>query len=124
MSAVAYPDLKTHILEHEWLQDSPGDINPLFTGGTTQYFFNQGASSRPCTLFYDGSIRLLPVQEVLQSQVRLDTGGDHEGASLWCHDWIGLDYFENQSYGMPEQETSFHVMTRFGIRGRDTLGTD
>lgn len=128
LSAVVYPELKTHILEHEWLQRAPGDVNPLFAGATTPYFFNQGYASAPCTLFYDGSARMMGVREVVQSDIRLAvqrSKGTGEGCpSLWCADWTGKDYFEGQSYGFPAEETSYHVMTRLGIRGRDTIGEE
>lgn len=128
LGAAVYPELKTHILEHEWLQNAPGDINPLFNGAKTPYFFNQGLASAPCTLFLDGSARLMGVREVIQSEHRLAAqradGGALTYASLWCTDWMGQDYFENQSHGFPCSHTSYHVFTRYGIRGRDTIGAE
>lgn len=120
VSKAVYPDLKTRMLEHEWLQNAPGDTNPLFDSHDEPYYFNQGIHSSPCTLFYDGSVRLMGVQEVVESNQRLVHS--NESQSLWCHDWGGKNYFEEQGYGFENERTSYHVMTRFGIEGRDTIG--
>jgi prepilin-type N-terminal cleavage/methylation domain-containing protein len=121
----SYPDLKTRMLEHEWLQNPPGagsDTNPLFSGGNTPYYFNHGIRSAPCATFFDGSCRIIGVQESTKSNQRVERQTD--GQSLWINDWLGKDYYEAQSYGFPEEETSFHVMTRHGIKGRDTIGEE
>ena len=127
-----YPDLKTRVLEHEWLQNPPGgggDTNPLFSGGNTPYFFNHGIRSAPCTLFMDGSVRVMGVQEAVKSNQRVQRQGpstdwECEAPSLWIRDSGNKTYFQGQSYGFPEEETSYHIMTRFGICGRDTIGEE
>jgi len=123
-----YPDLKTRMLEHEWLQNTPGggDTNPLFAGGQTPYFFNHGIRSAPCTLFFDGAVRVMGVQESIKSNDRVERpdGFSNQNPSLWIADANGNTYYEGQSYGFPEEETSYHIMTRFGIAGRDTIGEE
>jgi len=122
-----YPDLKTHIIEHNWLQNPPADCNPACPCGSfddgkcTPYYFNHSIDSSPASLFYDGHIRLLPNTEVYAAdqQVLKDTGGIdglwHRGTSF------GIDgYFI--PYGFDDVPLSHHILTTDGIMGRDTLG--
>jgi len=121
-----YPNLKTQIIEHHWLQNGPpADCNPAWDGpwgqGCEPYYFNHSIDSSPATLFYDGHIRLLPNTEVLAAdlQVLKDTGGVdglwHRGTSF------GIDgYFI--PYGFDDVPLSHHILTTDGIMGRDTLG--
>jgi prepilin-type N-terminal cleavage/methylation domain-containing protein len=115
----AYPDLKTHMLEHSWLQNSPGLCNPHFTG-CEPYYFNHSIDSAPVTLFYDGSVRLLPNSEVLSADFQIlgQTGGVD---GLWHRGTpFGADgYLIGDSYDYVP--LSHHVLTTDGILGRDTL---
>jgi type II secretory pathway pseudopilin PulG len=115
----AYPDLKTHMLEHSWIQNSPGLCNPAFTG-CEPYYFNHSIDSAPVTLFYDGSVRLLPNSEVLAGdfQILAQTGGVdglwHRGTPFGPN-----GYLIDASYD--DVPLSHHVLTTDGILGRDTL---
>jgi hypothetical protein len=115
----AYPDLKTHMLEHSWIQNSPGLCNPAFTG-CEPYYFNHSIDSAPVTLFYDGSVRLLPNSEVLAGdfQILAQTGGVdglwHRGTPFGPN-----GYLIDASYDYVP--LSHHVLTTDGILGRDTL---
>jgi len=113
-----YPDLKTHTLEHYWLQDRPSKSMPN-TGGVP-WFFNGGEASKPATRFYDGHVALLPVKQVLRSNrvVKIQTSEE-----LWIDEgrcFGGGGYFTAYAKN-PENPTSFHVFTTVGIRGRDVL---
>jgi hypothetical protein len=115
-----YPNLKTHMLEHSWVQDPPADCNPTFLG-CEPYWFNHGIESTPVTLFYDGSVRLLPNTEVFASdQLVLNQTNGVDG--LWHR---GTPFGED-GYFIPEgfdgTPLSHHVLTTEGILGRDTLG--
>ncbi len=115
-----YPALKTLMLEHNWLQNPPGECNPAFTG-CEPYHFNHGIDSAPVTLFYDGSVRLLPNAEVLFAdfQVLSQTGGVD---GLWHR---GTPFGTNGYFidaGFDFSPLSHHVLTTDGILGRDTLG--
>ena len=115
-----YPDLKTHILEHSWVQNPPGPCNPAFFG-CVPFFFNQGVDSSPVTLFYDGHVRLLPNSEVLfadfqvLAQTRQVDGLWHRGTPFGAGGYFIAEGFD----GVP---LSHHVLTTDGILGRDTLG--
>jgi len=126
VGAASYPDLKTRVLEHSWLQNPPADVNPLISGGQTPYYFNHGIRSAPCTLFFDGAVRVMGVQEAVKSNQRVSRQEDAE--SLWlsgnCCGGPSDGYFENQGYGFADERTSFHVLTRLGIKGRDTVGEE
>jgi hypothetical protein len=115
-----YPDLKTHMLEHSWLQNSPGLCNIHFTG-CEPYYFNHSIDSAPVTLFYDGSVRLLPNTEVLAAdQQVLDQTNGVDG--LWHR---GTPFGSGGyliGYGYDSVPLSHHVLTTDGILGRDTLG--
>ncbi len=115
----AYPDLKTHMLEHSWLQNSPGECNPHYTG-CEPYYFNHSIDSAPVTLFYDGSVRLLPNAEVLSGDFQIlgQTGGVdglwHRGTPFGAN-----GYLIDVSYDFVP--LSHHILTTDGILGRDTL---
>jgi type II secretory pathway pseudopilin PulG len=115
-----YPDLKTHVLEHSWVQNPPGPCNPAFSG-CEPYYFNGGIDSSPVTLFYDGHVRLLPNTEVLFADLQvLAQSGQVDG--LWHRGTpFGASgyYIDDGFDGVP---LSHHVLTTDGILGRDTLG--
>ena len=123
LDGAAFPDLKTHMIEHNWAQNPPADCNPAFPDGTPcrPYLFNHGIDSAPATLFYDGHTRLLPNTEVFAAdqQILEQTGGVD---GLWSRDTpFGTSgYFIDVGYdGVP---LSHHILTTDGILGRDTLG--
>ena len=78
------------------------------------------------------------VQEAVKSNQRARRQGsqreefgleeDDEVPSLWmrglCCDGPTDGYFENQGYGFNDERTSFHILTRGGIQGRDTIGEE
>ena len=121
-SQVKFPTLKTHMLEHQWLQNVKIPCNASFEG-CVPYFFNHSFQSAPVTLFYDGSVRLMGVMEALSSDRRASrqTAG---GVGLWTRDTpFGDDgYFISDAYDFAA--TSYHILTTEGIRGRDTIGRE
>ncbi|UCD76272.1 MAG: hypothetical protein JSV91_04975, partial [Phycisphaerales bacterium] len=124
MSQALYADLKTHMCEHHWLQNSRLDCNPSFIfgfyNGCEPYFFNHGWESVPQCLFYDGHIEGLGVREAEMASSRNEA---QAGYNLW-HDripgWDENGYFSELAYDW--SNTSYHVLTTDGIRGRDKLG--
>jgi prepilin-type N-terminal cleavage/methylation domain-containing protein len=119
---VKYPTLKTHMLEHHWLQDPEVPCNDAFLGDCEPYYFNHGYHSVPVTLFYDGSVRLMSVIEAMSSDRR------HEfqtGYGLWSRNtpFQTDGFFISDGYDNAA-ETSFHILTTDGVRGRDTLGRE
>jgi hypothetical protein len=101
------------MIEHGWLQkhppgyDLPGD-----------YLFNASLQSQPVTLFYDGSIRLLSVREAIESDARFVHQNDY---GLWSRDTPFGDSGYLSGIAFDFADTSYHVLTTDGIRGRDTL---
>ncbi|MEE8154293.1 MAG: prepilin-type N-terminal cleavage/methylation domain-containing protein [Phycisphaerales bacterium] len=131
MSLIRYPTLKTHMLEHPWLQNVRRVCNPAFSGGVADqcepYYFNHGFESTPATLFYDGHVRLMGTQEALNAN-RRHLG--QTGIGLWSIDTPfegGYDpgddggYFMEFAYDFTS--TSYHILTIDGALGRDTLGS-
>jgi len=133
MSQALYPALKTHMLEHHWLQQRRAECNPGFIGGNYDgcepYYFNHGWESVPVGMFYDGHVEAVGVREAIAADSRMtaQTGSDLWG--LWSRDTAfgavedPLDggYFMDLSYDTLSY-TSFHILTTDGIRGRDKLG--
>ncbi|MHC5004775.1 MAG: type II secretion system protein [Planctomycetota bacterium] len=117
-----HPDLKTHILEHHWLQQSRADCNRAFEPGTYDgcepYYFNHSWESVPVTLFYDGHVGALGVREAEAADTRMQVQSGH---GLWSRDtpFGGDGYFIDLGYDFAS--TSFHILTTDGIRGRDTI---
>jgi type II secretory pathway pseudopilin PulG len=115
-----YPDLKTHIIEHSWLQGPPAECNPAFFG-CTPYFFNAGIDSSPLALFFDGHVRLLPNSEVLLADFQV-LAQTKQVDGLWhrATPFGASGYFIESGFdGVP---LSHHILTTDGILGRDTLG--
>jgi hypothetical protein len=125
-----YPALKTHMLEHHWLQNAPFDnCNPGWDPGTygngqgtcEPYYFNHGRASVPMTLFYDGHVEGVSVERAMDDDetVRAMTGSDNWG--LWSKDtpWGEDGYFSEYAYD--QAQTSFHILTTDGAEGRDVL---
>jgi hypothetical protein len=113
-----YPNLKTHMIEHNWFRNAPVSCNPAFADWCEPYWFNHGINVSPVTLFYDGSVRLLPNTEALAAdqQVLDQTGGEdglwHRGTGFG-EDGYGI------SFGYDGTPVSHHILTTDGILGRD-----
>ncbi|MDY7109459.1 MAG: prepilin-type N-terminal cleavage/methylation domain-containing protein [Planctomycetota bacterium] len=133
-SQALYPDLKTHMLEHHWIQQRRSECNPNFIGGTyggcEPYYFNHGWESVPVALFYDGHVESIGVREAIAADSRMIAQTETEDWGLWSRDtpFGGTEepapdggYFMELSYDTLSF-TSFHVLTTDGIRGRDKLG--
>jgi prepilin-type N-terminal cleavage/methylation domain-containing protein len=119
---VKYPTLKTHMLEHQWLQNVKVPCNASFFG-CQPYFFNHSFQSAPVTLFYDGSVRLMGVMEAMSSDRRAMRQSS-DGVGLWTRDTpFGTGgYFIDAGYDFAA--SSYHILTTNGIRGRDTVGRE
>jgi type II secretory pathway pseudopilin PulG len=117
---VRYPTLKTHMLEHDWLQNTKVPCNDSYVG-CEPYYFNQSYRSMPATLLYDGSVRLVGVIECMSSDRRHLR---QAGYGLWSRD---TPFGENGWFiaeGYDFAESSFHILTTQGVLGRDTLGRE
>ena len=132
MSQIEFPSMKTQMLEHPWLQNVRTVCNPSFAGtfqdACEPYYFNMGWESAPATSFYDGSVRLMGVQEALDAdrRFRAQNGGE---IGLWNNaSTFGGDYAPSGSggyysdYAYDWTSTSYHILTTGGGNGRDTLG--
>ncbi|MFO0873957.1 MAG: type II secretion system protein [Phycisphaerales bacterium] len=119
-----YPDLKTRMVEHNWLQQKPGsDVNYNFAGGYTPWFFNHGFKSSPVTLFYDGHVQVVGCGDAMDADSRAKAAVGSGGQGLWSRDTpLGTNgYYIPQSYDFVV-DTSFHILTLNGILGRDVIG--
>lgn len=143
MGQASFPDLKTHMLEHHWLQGAHSDCNSNFEGGTYNgcepYYFNAGWESVPVALFYDGHIEGIGVREAMKASARNNSqagyhlwhtetsfGGTLPEDAIGSGDYLEGGYFMDASWDPPSNRqracTSFHVLTTDGILGRDKLG--
>jgi prepilin-type N-terminal cleavage/methylation domain-containing protein len=124
-SQALYPGLKTHMLEHHWLQNAAVDCNPGFHPGTyagcEPYYFNHSWVSSPVTLFYDGHVGSVGVRDAMRADGRMRTQTDNDAWGLWSHDTpLGINGYFHE-YGYDQANTSFHILTTDGIRGRDIV---
>ncbi len=126
MGQITYPSLKTHMIEHQWLQNARAECNPAFIVvpdlGMLEcepYYFNHGTDSQPVTLFYDGHVDLVGVLGAMLDDRRHD---NQVGYGLWSRDtpFGNNGYFIDNGYDFAEN--SFHILTTEGARGRDILG--
>ena len=142
----AYPELKTRMIEHSWLQNKEGpDVQPNFKQPTIEpYYFNHCINSQPASLFCEGHIALPGCSDrmdgnvqVMQSNMANTTKvlkenglfasstlsniaggpwGDYGGY------YTGPDGKTGSKFNYDEQvNTSFHVFTVDGIQGRDFI---
>jgi prepilin-type N-terminal cleavage/methylation domain-containing protein len=139
MSQATFPDLKTQIIEHHWLQGSRRKTcNPYFTGGVYSgcqpFYYNASIESNPVCLFFDGHVGSLSVLDAMESCKRVNaqvTGNSSGNAGTWSKDTpLGGDYEDgatngywmgNGGPGFDWACTSFHILTRDGIKGRDIV---
>jgi len=117
---VRYPTLKTHMIEHHWLQNAKQPCNAAFLG-CEPYNFNHSFQSVPVTLFYDGSIRMMSVLEAMSSDQRHQR---QVGFGLWSRDTPFGDNGYLIADGYDFAASSFHILTIDGVRGRDTVGRE
>jgi len=91
--------------------------------GCEPYYFNHSYQSMPVTLFYDGSVRIMSVLEAMSSDRRHQRQHPN-GIGLWTRQTtFGEEgYLHDDGYDFAE--TSFHILTADGVRGRDTLGRE
>jgi len=132
-SQATYPDLKTHMIEHHWLQNRKKVCNPNFAGGTydgcTPYFFNHSLESAPVTLFYDGHIAAGGQRDAIADnhRVAVQNGRPNDGGLWTIHTPNGGTYddYGTGGYFMAQAldwtSTSYHIFTTDGIKGRDYL---
>ena len=114
--SAAYPDLKSLVFELHWNQQPPASSQ---TGSSANpYRFNQGAASRPITLFYDGHVWYLPNKQAIADDAKMIA---QSGDGLWSRDTpLGENgYFNDQS--VDGSRTSHSMLTIDGILGRDLL---
>lgn len=125
----AFPDLKTRMLEHNWLQNQQGgEFNGNFSS-QEPWYFNQGYNSSPVTLFFDGHIAVTGASQAMDADAQVlaanqDGGSTAVEKGLWVRQipvgpWNSYQgYYTNYSYDT-QIKTSYHVFTTDGILGRD-----
>jgi type II secretory pathway pseudopilin PulG len=132
MSQAQFGGLKTHIIEHNWLQQRKKVCNPTIAGGNYDgcepFYYNASWDSSPVALFYDGHIGQVGVREATDanSRINVQNGGGNKG--LWSVDTpLGGGYADYSSggyfmdNGLDWSATSFHILTIDGIKGRDVI---
>jgi prepilin-type N-terminal cleavage/methylation domain-containing protein len=131
VSQARYPDLKTRMLEHHWLQNKRGpDCNPGFQpghwDGCEPYYFNHSIDSSPVTLFFDGHIGSIGVASAVRADQRMRQQSGDDAWGLWSKDTpSGSDgYFQQYAFDqgiLGAGHSSFHIFTTDGILGRDIV---
>jgi len=129
-----FPDLKTCMIEHHWLQNQESERNPSFDGDDPSWMFNQGYNSVPVTMFFDGHVAPMGVREAMDADGRTrklheendicagcDPAGDCQYGT-WSRDtqYGATGYYQDTAYDTIV-DTSFHILTTNGIKGRDFL---
>ncbi len=124
LSQAAYTSQKTQLMEHHWLQNRKVACNPLMNGSIYDcepYYFNAAGSSSPVAVFFDGHTGPAGCYDAEQADARVKAQSNH---GLWSRDTpMGGDsigYWEDVNYE-PWVNTSFHILTIDGIKGRDFI---
>lgn len=124
LGAAAYPHLKSHMIEHNAIENTFGPCNPAVPG-CVPYRFNQVFETRPLALMYDGSVRILSPRDAMESDSRAQVAA--AGSSLLQKGlWIRNTPFGSFGLGGTTAadlfvRTSYHYLTGDGILGRDVL---
>jgi len=131
LSQAAFPELKTWLIEHHWLQTRKRECNPAYAAGSgtfdgcEPYYFNHSLMSHPVALFFDGHIKTVGQQDSVFDNRKMV---GQAGYGLWSIDTpMGGDYGDGapggyfMDFGFDFTSTSYHVLTIDGIRGRDFL---
>lgn len=125
VSQAAFPTLKTQIMEHHWLQGRKRMCNAQMA--TSQgldcqpYFFNHATNSNPVCWFFDGHISGAGANDAMSADGRVKGQG---GPGLWSRNTPNAadGYFMQQPVNFePWLQTSYHVYTIDGIKGRDFI---
>ena len=130
-----FPDLKTRMIEHHWLQNNETDKCPSFTGSDPSWMFNHGYNSKPVTMFFDGHVSVVGVTDAMEADTRAQkqasdndicgncpSGGSGCEPGLWHRGTpFGAGYYYAQRYDNIVN-TSYHILTTDGIMGRDVIG--
>ena len=142
----AYPELKTRMIEHPWLQNKEGpEVQPNFKQPTIEpYYFNHCINSQPASMFFDGHIALPGCSDSMDGNVQviqsnkanttkvLKENGLFASSTLsniaggpwgdYGGYYTGPDAKTGSKFNFDEQvNTSFHVFTVDGIQGRDFI---
>ena len=125
MDQAKYSALKTHMTEHHWLQAAfrvQPEHQPGTYGGCEPYYFNgSGNRTQPPSSTMPTPNRYVrkaerPMAESWPSNNKLvSTSGPVAQANLVWGRW----YYSDTAYDFAQ--TSFHILTTEGIRGRDIL---
>ena len=122
-----YPDLKTRMRAHSWLQNQEGPgINPNIDA--EPWYFHHGYNSAPATMFFDGHVSIMSVADAMESSSRAEGSAAgvaeikmkslwHKGTPMGAAGYFGGAF----TYDFLV-DTSYHVLTTDGIQGRDTIG--
>jgi len=137
-SNATFPTLKTHVMEHNWLQQRVKECSNFFDGGTYNgcepFYFNHGYDSAPVAAFYDGHVDQIGVQTATRDNIKIfqqegvglwsdctPLGGENGGCGAAAQPFEGGSgaYFCNATFDW--SNVNFHVLTRDGIKGRDKV---
>jgi len=130
-SQVLYPDLKTHVIEHHWLQNRKATCNRFFAGGEYDgcqpFFFNSSWESNPVMLYYDGHVATSGMRDA-QDACRRVTKQTPDGSGLWSIDTPAAGGYANFATGGYFQAAAYdwtavsnHIFTLDGAKGRDYI---
>jgi prepilin-type N-terminal cleavage/methylation domain-containing protein len=138
-----YPDLKTRMVEHHWLQNNESEANPSFAGNDPSWLFTQGYNSAPVCLFFDGHVSVKGVREAMDADKRAAAlFANNNVCSLECPSGTSTEcepglwnrnmseYFGHDSgYGGQYSydtlvNTGMHMYTTGGLTGRDMLSSE
>jgi hypothetical protein len=109
-----HPSLKTRMMEMWAIENPPAPCNPNVPG-CVPYQWNQSFRSRPLTMFFDGSVRIMTPREPMFAE-------DRANAVLWMQNTsFGAYGVNGMQSGDFLVKTSAHFLTTFGIAGRDTI---
>ncbi len=115
VSQCVHPSLKTRLMEMWAIENPPYPCSPVQQDSCLPCQWNGSFRSRPLTLFFDGSVRIMTPREPMFAE-------DRANASLWVRSTpfggIGVN---GQWSGDFIVDTSVHFLTASGIAGRDTI---
>ena len=115
VSQCVHPSLKTRMMEMWAIENPPAPCNDSNQEECVPFQWNQSFRSRPLTLFFDGSVRIMTPREPMFAE-------DRANAQLWVRGTpFGHFGVGGTQAGDFLVDCGVHFLTAQGIAGRDTI---
>ena len=124
MHQARFADLKTQMVEKDWLRGSPSRFNEGLSGQyprlKNHWSYNHGVDASPLSLFFDGSVARINAGKATRHDAKVRQ--QNKGDGLWSRDTpLGNNGYLGDYAYEDRVSTSHTILTTDGILGRDLI---